>query len=80
MKDKYSQAYLFNKTPRYIKNAKRENGLQGTLTTRHLKLKLSLVSAGFLPLLCTPAPSSLPTTGACTFDLRRRNLRKAKAF
>lgn len=63
MKDKYSQAYLFNETPRYIKNAKRENGLEGTLTARHLKLKLSPLSVG-----------------AWTFDLIRRNLRKAKAF
>lgn len=80
MKDKYSQAYLFNKTPRYIKNAKRENGLEGTLTARHLNLKLSPLSVGFLHSFCTPASGSPPTTGAWTFDLMRRNLRKAKAF
>lgn len=78
MKDRHSQAYPFNRTPRYIKNAERENGLKEALTTRRLKLKLSLCQLGSLPSFCTPASRPLPATGAWTFDLLERNLRKAR--
>lgn len=59
--------YLFNKIPRYIKNAKIENVLKSTLITRHVKLKLSLCQSapspsvllrGVLSLLMGPGPST----------------------